>query len=114
MSKRTRDLLELAAITELFKVQNPTRACFYDRLHRVILREARRDQSNDARSILSAIDKGVSTAADIAKNTGIPWVTVQAHLRQLLVQRLVIRRKAPNDSRGSGGDRRTYLYWPRE
>jgi predicted Rossmann fold nucleotide-binding protein DprA/Smf involved in DNA uptake len=109
-----RSLVELAALTELFRIWDPRNAFFYEKMRKRILVEASRSTTNDEQTVLRAVKSGAATVTDVASCSGIPPNTAQQHLTRLLAQRLVIRRRAPIQPGNNGGDKRTYLYWPAE
>ena len=107
-------LAHLAAIIEVFSLYDGGKAAYYQKLKRAILRESRRNLDTDSQAILRALHEGLATRQEIATHTGIPAITVHNHLQRLRRQKLVVRRQAPKDQPGKGGDRKTFLYWPAE
>jgi DNA-binding transcriptional ArsR family regulator len=112
--KETTTLALAASIMNVLALEDPRNARFLRRVELAIRRQAARTQTGDRARVLSAIRDGLATAAEIADKTAIPWVTVQLHLRKLHDQGLIVRTASRSDEKGSGGDRRTFLYWPVE
>lgn len=68
----------------------------------------------DLQIIMAALTvAGCNTVDDISNETKIPSATVQKRLKLLIEEKLVYRtRQVTGIKDGSGGNHRTFLYWP--
>ncbi len=75
--------------------------------------EARRTATHDEKTVLNALSEGFARVPEIAEQTTLPENTVYKVLARLRKNDLVFRTPSAKEKTGRGGDRVSYLYFPR-